>query len=155
MNKQAQLTPAMAANKWKKGQPSPNPTGRPKKKPVTESYESIITEKLPDALRTFRLGRSNIELKAGATFADLLALGQVISATKGNTAAAAEIANRIEAKVAQPVTGADGGPIKWEIEVIGTTRSARPYPQDTDLITTEAGRAPGISSGTARPLHRG
>ena len=113
MNKRAQLTPAMEANKWKPGCPSPNPTGRPKRKPITEAYEAIINDPLPSVLRRFRIGRSEIELPKGATFADLIALGQAVAAAKGNTAAAQEIANRLEGKVPNPVEGSgpEGGPI--------------------------------------------
>ena len=87
---------------WKPGQ-SGNPRGmpgRPKKKPITAAYEAVISDPLPPGLRKFRLGQRELELPAGATFADLIALGQCAAAIKGNTAAAEEIANRLEGKVA-------------------------------------------------------
>lgn len=40
----SKLTPEMEANKWQKGQPSPNPGGRPKKKPITALYEEILSD---------------------------------------------------------------------------------------------------------------
>lgn len=45
MNRRAKLTPAMEANKWKKGQPSPNPSGGPKRKPIEEELLRLIDEK--------------------------------------------------------------------------------------------------------------
>ena len=40
----SKLTPEMEARKWKKGQPSPNPGGRPKKKPITDIYEELLAD---------------------------------------------------------------------------------------------------------------
>ena len=84
---------------WKPGE-SGNPSGRPKKKPITTAYEVVITNPLPDHLRKVKLGKHELELPAGATFADLIAIGQCAAAVKGNTAAAQEIADRLEGKVA-------------------------------------------------------
>ena len=87
---------------WKPGE-SGNPRGmpgRPKKKPITAAYEAVISDPLPPGLRKFRLGQRELELPEGSTFADLIALGQCAAAIKGNTAAAEEIANRLEGKVA-------------------------------------------------------
>jgi len=84
---------------WKKGE-SGNPNGRPKRKPITQAYEAVINQRLPAHLREIKLGRHTLELPEGATFADLIALGQAAAAIKGNTAAAEEIANRLEGKVA-------------------------------------------------------
>src|SRR5215471_19804879 len=80
---------------WKKGE-SGNPNGRPKRKPITQAYEAVINQRLPAHLREIKLGRHTLELPEGATFADLIALGQAAAAIKGNTAAAEEIANRLE-----------------------------------------------------------
>src|SRR6516225_259684 len=85
---------------WKPGE-SGNPSGH--RKPITKAYEAIITDRLPPGLRKFKLGQRELELPEGATFADLIALGQCAAAIKGNTAAAEEIANRLEGKVAVEV----------------------------------------------------
>jgi len=87
---------------WKPGE-SGNPggkPGRPKTKPITEAYKAVIADRLPDHLRKVKLGQHTLELPEGSTFADLIAIGQCASAIKGNTAAAEEIANRLEGKVA-------------------------------------------------------
>src|ERR1051326_6647000 len=73
---------------WQKGQPSPNPGGRPRKAPISEAYKDLIGEPLPDDMR------SRLKLPEGATWAHALALGQLRSAVKGNTPAAREIADR-------------------------------------------------------------
>jgi len=45
------------------------------------------------------------------TMAHLIALGQGVSAVKGKSEPAREIADRVEGKVPQAITGADGGPL--------------------------------------------
>jgi len=87
---------------WPKGV-SGNPGGRPKRKPITEACQAYADRKLPEGLRSFKVGRCRITLDPGATYADLAVLGQFISASKGNTAALSEIADRIEGKVPKPV----------------------------------------------------
>jgi hypothetical protein len=101
--------------RWQKGQPSPNPGGRPKKAPISDAYAHHVGEPLPDDIR------SKLKLPKGATWADAMALGQLRSAVKGNTVAAKEIADRIEGRVTQPIAGENGEPVqlKWTVEVIG------------------------------------
>lgn len=82
---------------WKKGQRSPNPGGRPKKAPVADAYARQVEAPLPDDLR------SKLKLPRGATWADAMALGQLRSAVQGNTAAAREIADRVEGRARLPV----------------------------------------------------
>ena len=105
---------------WQKGQPSPNPGGRPKRAPISEAYARQIGKPLPDELRR-KLG-----LPRDATWADAMALGQMRSAVKGNTVAAKEIADRIEGRVTQPLAGENGGPVEviWRVEEIGARREA-------------------------------
>jgi len=116
------LTPEMKAHKWKKGQPSPNASGRPKKKPITEAYEVLCNKKLPAALRIVEFGKkAKIDLGENATFADWLAVGLMQSARRGNPSAAAEIADRIEGKVPKPVDME----VTHKDELTGRTRDAR------------------------------
>ncbi len=82
---------------------SGNPGGRPKRKALTEALEKLITKPLPEEFRRFKVGRRWVELPDGATFADLVALGQVVSAVRGNTMAAKEIADRLEGKVTEKI----------------------------------------------------
>jgi len=88
---------------WKPGQ-SGNPNGRPRKKPLTEELEKLLSEIDPKD-------------KKKRTYAKRLVVAiadEVIK--KGNVAAFTEIADRIEGKVAQKQehTGADGGPVLFE-----------------------------------------
>lgn len=71
----------LAQYQFKPGQ-SGNPGGRPKKKPVTEAYERIISD---------------------PKVALAIAQGIIRAARKGNVRAAAEIADRVEGKVSQHV----------------------------------------------------
>lgn len=83
--------------RWQKGQPSPNPGGRPRKAPISDAYARHVGDPLPDDLR------SKLRLPKGATWADAIAAGQLRSAVKGNTVAAKEIADRVEGRVRLPV----------------------------------------------------
>lgn len=89
---------------WKPGQ-SGNPNGRPRRKPITDAYLQLLESIDP---RDKKLKR---------TFAQRIAQAMVDQVVKnGSVAAAAEIADRIEGKVAQRQehTGADGGPMVFE-----------------------------------------
>lgn len=79
-----ELHPAMDAVKWKPGQ-SGNPSGRPKKKPITEMYERILAD--PENLRMIEAATMNA-LKKG-NMAMVLQLR--------------EITDRVEGKVTQPI----------------------------------------------------
>ena len=89
---------------WQKGQ-SGNPSGRPKKKPVTEAIEALADEKLPaKMLRGLRaLGFR------GDTWAQAWAFGAGVKAAQGDTSALREITDRIEGKVPAAIVGAGGG----------------------------------------------
>jgi hypothetical protein len=82
---------------------SGNLTGRPVRKPITEAYQIRLDERLPAALRKVRVGRVTVTLPEGTTFLDLISFGQCLEAGRGNSAAAREIADRLEGKVAQAV----------------------------------------------------
>ena len=70
-----------------------NPHGRPKKHPITDAYDRLMSELWQRVKRDPRK----------MTVAELIALGQVRRAIKGNTATAKEITDRIEGKAVQPV----------------------------------------------------
>jgi hypothetical protein len=99
MNKRAKLTAAMVAKKWRKGQPSPNPSGRPKRQPIEEALLKTLTPQ--EAL--------------------LIAKAIIKAAKRGNVKAFDSIAERVDGKVPQPValTGGDSGPMVIEIRDIG------------------------------------
>jgi Family of unknown function (DUF5681) len=112
-----QIPQAMEANKWKPGQ-SGNPTGRPRKTPVSDAYAKHVGKRLPDEIRL------RLRLPKGATWADAMALGQLRSAVKGKTDAAREIADRVDGKAMQLVelSGPDGGPIVVDDLAAGRAR---------------------------------
>ena len=85
------VTPNAVATRFKPGR-SGNPNGRPKK--ITDALNKVVTKKQARAM----------------------ASAMVKQASDGNVMAFEAIANRIEGKVPQAVTGEDGGPL--EIAVI-------------------------------------
>ena len=98
--KASKLTPEMETRKWKPGE-SGNPAGRPRKRPISDSYLAMTEQELPEELR------DSLRLKKGATYRDAIALGQIRSAIKGKTEAAREIREAIEGKVTQRISLTD------------------------------------------------
>ncbi|MFQ5850904.1 MAG: DUF5681 domain-containing protein [Candidatus Binatia bacterium] len=97
--------PPNAHPNWKKGDPSPNPKGRPKN---SECITAIIRKMLEEPCPHDKQKRKWKELVAEA----LLRL-----VVKGNSAAINNVMDRIEGKIPLPVTGSDGGPIEGFIKV--------------------------------------
>ena len=98
------LTPEMEARKWKPGE-SGNMSGRPKRKPLTDAYAALLDKPIPsDMARQLKLDEST-------TYAQVIAMSLVREAVKGKVNAAAEVADRVEGKITQPISGPDGGPI--------------------------------------------
>jgi hypothetical protein len=88
---------------WKPGQ-SGNPDGRPKKKPLSISYEKLVTAKIPHDHAIVR----QVPWLKGKSWADAIAYGQVLEGAKGGTPAAKEIADRVEGAVVRTLAGPDG-----------------------------------------------
>ena len=88
---------------WPKGQ-SGNPAGKTKK-PISDAYADLANQIHPND-------------KKKRTYAQLLAEAQYLAAIKGKTDAAREIADRIEGKPTQAVSGPDGDPIPVSVEGI-------------------------------------
>jgi len=85
------------ATRWKKGQPSPNPGGRPKSRLLSEALRNRLAEVKPDD-------------PTGRTFAEAIAENLVrIACSEGPSAvhAANEIADRIEGRSRQAIEIAD------------------------------------------------
>lgn len=100
----SKLPPGMAEKMWKPGQ-SGNPGGRPKRKPLTDAYAALLDKPIPsDMARQLKLDEST-------TYAQVIAMSLVREAVKGKVNAAAEVADRVEGKIAQPISGPDGGAI--------------------------------------------
>jgi hypothetical protein len=79
------------ATRWKRGQPSPNPGGRPKSRLLSQALGSRLAELVPDD-------------PAGRTFAEKMADNLIdIACARGPGAvtAANEIANRLEGRPTQ------------------------------------------------------
>ena len=99
------LTPEMEARKWKPGE-SGNMSGRPKRKPLTDAYAALLDKPIPpDMARLLKLDEST-------RYAQVIAMSLVREAVKGKVNAAAEVADRVEGKITQPISGADGGAIQ-------------------------------------------
>ena len=117
---------------------SGNPSGRPKKRLLTECYEALIEQPLPEDLRV------GMKLPEGAIWGDAIALGQARAAIKGKTDAAREIGDRLEGKSRQPVelSGSGGGPI----DLAARTARARKRvaeANDREVSDREAAKPPG------------
>lgn len=97
--KKHKLTPEMEKMKWKKGQ-SPNPAGRPK---GTGLKDLLLAE----------IKKINHDDKLKRTWGELVVSATIRLAIAGNSAALKEVWERIEGRVAQPITGNNGGPIEF------------------------------------------
>jgi hypothetical protein len=80
------LTPEMEARKWKPGQPSPNPYGRPRTKLLSEAYRIVLAD---------------LEETGNRSVAETIATAMARRAMKGNIPAARELADRTEGKPVQ------------------------------------------------------
>jgi hypothetical protein len=90
---------------WKSGE-SGNPSGRPKRRPISDRYEAFAELELPAEWK------KRLRLPAGIlrhikTLGDLQVLAQFQGALKGKTEAAREIADRIEGKATQRIEAAN------------------------------------------------
>lgn len=82
------LTPEMEARKWKPGQPSPNPRGRPRTKLLSEAYRIVLAD---------------LEERGDRSVAETIAQAMARKAMKGSISAARELADRTEGKAVQAV----------------------------------------------------
>jgi hypothetical protein len=82
------LTPEMEARKWKPGQPSPNPHGRPRTKLLSEAYRLVLAD---------------LERRGDRSVAEKIAEAMARKAMKGNIPAARELADRTEGRAVQAV----------------------------------------------------
>lgn len=113
-----QTNPKSLANlkKWAPGQ-SGNPTGRPRKRPISDRYAEMVETVLPDDLR------NAVGLPNGATYGDAIALSQARQAIKGKPEAAREIREAIEGRTTQRDHETEGRP---PITTILIDRATRP-----------------------------
>jgi hypothetical protein len=74
------------ATRWQKGQPSPNPGGRPRRTKLTDAFRDILAEPFPRD-------------KQGRTHAEMIARRVANETARGNLRALTEMADRTEGKV--------------------------------------------------------
>jgi Family of unknown function (DUF5681) len=103
-------TPANLRPAWQKGDPSPNPSGRPIRLPITDMYRRIADEPIPEAIRK-AMKRNGVNLKSGATFAEALATRVWAKALSGDSGAAKEIREAIEGKTGKRDTPGEDGEV--------------------------------------------
>ena len=96
------------AHRFKPGQ-SGNPSGRPKKKPLTEALERLLIDGIvPDD------ADGVASLFVGKKWADVVARGLITSAIAGDAPAFREAADRVEGKVTEKVQ--HSGEVSYIIE---------------------------------------
>src|SRR5215471_19622836 len=108
------------APQWQKGQ-SGNPSGRPKKRPITDEYFWLADQEIPEKMRKQLETKFGLILPKGATFAKMTAIRRFMEAMglkpeQGGTRAAKEIADRMEGKPPQRLE--ISGPEKKEISIL-------------------------------------
>ena len=121
---------------WKKGQPSPNQGGRPKK-PITDAYADLADRVDPND-------------KKHRTYAQRLAEAQFRAAIRGKTDAAREIANRIEGPAEKPQVEIIPGTAPLQVRIntpdlLSVVRqfyglSSGKQPFEADSVTAEVDR---------------
>lgn len=84
--------------RWQKGQ-SGNPSGRPKKLPVTERYQALLEVKLPKTVLARLSSVVGEELPEETTFGDALVLTAALEAIGTKTGAALDYAREIREAV--------------------------------------------------------
>ena len=122
MNKNG--TPRNLRPPWRKGEGSPNPSGRPKRLPISDTYALFAREPIPESVRK-AMRKRGVNLEPGATFAEAVCLQMLMKAMAGDPKAAKEIRESVEGKAAQ--RSADPGDKEPVIlEVVYTHESASP-----------------------------
>jgi len=96
-------TPKNLRPPWRKGEPSPNPTGRAGRLPISDTYESLADAPIPDSVRK-AMRRNGLSLEPGATYAEALALRVWMRALDGDPIAAKELRESMEGRAAQRPT---------------------------------------------------
>ena len=81
---------------WKPGE-SGNPSGRPKRRLITDCYIEMARQKMPPELC------KQLGMKPGSTYAEAVARAQFIKAMKGEAKNASEIREAIEGNATQRV----------------------------------------------------
>ncbi len=100
---------------WRKGEPSPNPSGRPKRLPISDTYALFAQEPIPEYIRK-AIKRKGIPIEPGATFADAVVLQTLLKAVNGDLKAAQELRKAIEGREGQrPADPRDNEPVNIHV----------------------------------------
>jgi hypothetical protein len=87
---------------WGPDNPPPISPGRPRKRPLSEAYDEWLRQPV-SADQVVKMREKGMRVPEGATNADMVAIGQGRKAMTGDTAAAKEIADRVEGKPTQRI----------------------------------------------------
>ena len=79
---------------WKPGQ-SGNPSGRPKRRPISDAYAEYLQRPAPEKLR------QELDLSEGATYADAIAAKLINAACEGRVAEVRELREATEGKAGE------------------------------------------------------
>ena len=113
---------------WRKGEPSPNPSGRPKRLPISDTYALFVSEPIPESIRK-AMRKRGVNLEPGATFAEAVCLQMLMKAMAGDPKAAKEIRESIEGKAAQrPADPGDKDPVTFHVVYDYEKRNVPPKP---------------------------
>lgn len=105
---------------------SGNPTGRPKKSPVTDHLRDQLEGPIPQAmLDAMKEGMRAVFFEVygpNPTFGQMIAFKLVAMSAKGDIFAIKELLDRVEGKVSQKValSGEDGGPMRFVVTRAGS-----------------------------------
>jgi hypothetical protein len=108
---------------WKPGE-SGNPSGRPRRRPLSDAYGQCAERRLPEKIRR-RLG-----LPEGTTFADALTQALFLSAINGNVPAARELREATEGR-AEVRSKEPAGEVQLTVVYETTPRVKRPDPDNS------------------------
>ena len=94
---------------------SGNPSGRPKRKPISDQYAKLADTVLPDEMRR------KLKMKEGTTFGQAVALRIFMKAMTGNSPAARELREAVEGRAPQAIalTDTDGNDIPQKDRMAG------------------------------------
>jgi Transposase/Family of unknown function (DUF5681) len=117
---------------WKRGGASPNPGGRPKKRPITAAYSRNLLKELPPEMLVDSKGNQLFPI--GTTWLDLVAMATIRAAASGDYRAARELRESIEGKASMRVEAFRDMIVDEEVEDPLGRRLMELDPADRNLI---------------------
>lgn len=105
-----------------------NPSGRPRRLPISDTYALFASEPIPESIRK-AMRKRGVNLEPGATFAEAVCLQMLMKAMTGDPKAAKEIRESIEGKAAQrPADPGDKEPVTFLVEYTHEKKNFPPKP---------------------------